>query len=204
MSIKDSVIFCLKDVTVSTKDKQLFPIRRIFHFDADVIKASFEVLWIILSLLMKHLELHLQFFIFYLLYLLQEQDETESEGWKGSGENDRRNILILDSYLFYPQSTSVCKNTLTVYLTAATSKEYLLWYTFSMSLRPSLSSSERIWILKSNSSPRLIKALISCMQPACQNTSYGQLYRFNWLARWKNRYGTRFASWSNISKSNFI
>lgn len=41
--------------------------------------------------------------------------------------------------------------------------------TVSCSLSPNLRSSERIWILKSNSSPRLIKALISCMQPPCQN-----------------------------------
>lgn len=37
-------------------------------------------------------------------------------------------------------------------------------HTVSCSLSPNLNSSERIWILKSSSSPRLIKALISCMQ----------------------------------------
>lgn len=157
-------------MTVSTKNMQLFPIRRIFHFDADVIKASFEVLWVILSLLMKHQELHLQFFIFYLLYLLQ------GTGWDGGrgmkrfrGEWQEEHFESGQWRLFLMFTEQVCKNTLTIYLTAATSQEYLLCFTFSMSLRPSLSSSERIWILKSNSSPRLIKALISCMQPACQN-----------------------------------
>lgn len=43
-----------------------------------------------------------------------------------------------------------------------------VFYTVSSSLSPSRSSSERIWILKSSSSPRLIKAFISCMQPPCQ------------------------------------
>lgn len=66
-----------------------------------------------------------------------------------------------------------------MYVIAKSPLKEIKWVfcTFSWSLRPSLSSSERIWILKSSSSARLIKAFINCMQPLCQKHITSQFYR---------------------------
>lgn len=70
------------------------------------------------------------------------------------------------------------------YFTAVTLKR-VLFLTLNRSRSPSLKSSERIWILKSNSSPRLIKALISCMQPACHKHIRKSHCQLDWQEKTK-------------------
>lgn len=164
---------------------------RIFHFNADIIKTCFEVLRVIFSQLIKHQKLHLQLIVFYGSHLLQRA------GWEAGGkmkkqvrewqqENAIQHLVwtVERKFLLH---INVCQQTgaSTTKETWKPSLQMCYWKikesvfcTLSSSLSPTLSSSERIWILKSNSSPRLIKALISCMQPPCQKHIIMYVWQF--------------------------
>lgn len=156
------------------------PSRRIFHLNANVIKTCFEVLRVVFGLLIKNHELHPQLLVFYVPHLLQGEGWGTGEGMKIQGgewqkECDNQNIFLVctvERILFFPawmsawssKAVQMCLDGQSLWQRDQES----VFCTVSSSLSPILSSSERIWTLKSNSSPRLIKALISCMQPPCQ------------------------------------